>query len=183
MKKKRAEMKKKESEMTGDERIRAIKKHREGVRERVQKCRQRKKDAETQSNDSNGAFNNSYSNKQTLFKASKVSLALPKSSTTKKAVLSKILLDYNDNDRNELMNVIKLPQNAKQTMRNMELITAIQNFFEGDDIFRTSPKVKDVKQYTCPVIVDGVLKPKKPVKKKQSCNTSNKYVFLRSNNF
>lgn len=131
------------------------------MRERVRKCREKKRDAQTQSNDLIDSFKNSYRNKQTLLKATKkLSLALPKSSP-KKAVLAKILEDYNENDRNELMNVIKLTQNAKQTVRNIELITEIQNFFQRDDISRTSPKMKDVKQYTCPVSGERVLKPKK----------------------
>lgn len=133
MRKHRNEMKAKENQLTDVERASVIENRREAVRQRVQKCRERKK--QSTSNDSNHSTKASYSNKQTLCKATKkVARAMPDSPTKKRAVLIELINDYNDEDRDQLLNVLKSPLKKRQFVLNDELITAIQQFYHRDDI-------------------------------------------------
>lgn len=155
----------------------AIEQRREAVRNRVQKYRERLRlkklndenaeVPETPTNRLDGIVGTRYTCVQTLGRAvKKVTRVLPVSPTKKKAILAKIVVDLDETDRDELTNAItksnKKPS-KKQYTPNLELIEAriedIHQFYERDDISRVSPKMKDVKQYTCPETDERVLRP------------------------
>lgn len=74
----------------------------------------------------------------------KASHAFPASPTRKKAVLAKIVSDLDVDDRNELLEVISTV--PKRQSMNSEMIQAIHDFYERDDVSRASPKMRDVKK-------------------------------------
>ena len=114
MKEHRDPVKAKETQLSNNERDRVIRKHREATRKRVRKCRERKKSTKTQFNDSNEAIARSYSNFNSLCKAAKkMTRVLPVSPRKHKAVLAKIINDFDEKDRNELKKVYAVVRNEE----------------------------------------------------------------------
>lgn len=126
---------------------------------RVKKHRENKKSQENvpidnQSQPSNLAaiVSEVYSCNQTLGKAvKKVSNALPASPRKRNAILTHIVSNLAEADKEILVNVVAKPK--KYTRRS--IVTAavdveIRKFYNRDDISRMSPNTKDVKQYKCP---------------------------------
>ena len=75
----------------------------------------------------------------------KVTRAFPVSPTKRKTVLARILSKMNDADKLEVVTAIT--PTRKNYVPNALLIKEIREFYERDDISRTSPKIRDVKEY------------------------------------
>jgi hypothetical protein len=136
-----------------------VEKRRHAVRERVRKCRERKRQHKAKENISNDKESCSlntlasagYRCVQTLGKAvSKVVQAFPSSPKRKKAVLASIVEKMLDVDKLELADAIRTPAAKKKYVPNKTIDSAIKKFYIRDDISRVSPKARDVKEYLCP---------------------------------
>lgn len=167
MKKCRKNKKKSEENISQQALAEIVQKRREATRERVQKCRERKRLAKlNKMNISNkestvlSDMNSSgYSSTKSLGKAvCKATRALPVSPSKKKAVLARIMSKMNDEDKQELVSVFA---RKKKYVPNKILIDAIRKFYERDDVSRVSPKIRDVKEYLCPTTGDKILLPKR----------------------
>lgn len=161
LKERREKKKEIESAIPIEMRSDTIVKKREANREYMRKYRERLKIKSNPNNipdvtldvarNLNDITAKSYSCAQTLGKAvRKATRAFPTSPTKKKAVLAKMFNDLDDNHRSELVNAI-LPPRHRKSLKNKEgLIDDIQLFYNRDDVTWTSPKSKDIKEYTLP---------------------------------
>lgn len=152
MKKNRAKKKEEENLLPISKTSKIIAQRRENARKRAQTFRQRQKEQKLSSNDSNNAVGKSYRSVQSLGKAvRKATRALPDSPKKKQTVVAKMVAQWDPNAQNALVNLIVTPtKRAHGIVENAELIESIHAFYTRDDISRMSPKVKDVKTYTCP---------------------------------
>lgn len=120
--------------------------------ERVRKCREKKKKKNVV--DSIVDCINAYKSSCSLGKAvARAKRSLPTSSTHRKAVLCKLVGEY---DRDEVKQIIfnDSLRNVKKNNNNSykaEAIKSVTEFFLRDDITRVSPNVKDVMQCLNPL--------------------------------
>lgn len=157
------------AKMTESKRKLLIEEERMKNRKRVQKCRQTKKDGlppennaqaeagNTQSHSSETQtkrsfnFPNSYKTLSAIQKAySKTNKTLPSSPTKRKVIVAKLVSSFDDKDRQDIFGNSKSATNKRETGLSPALVSAIQNFYERDDISRMSPNVKDVKYFRNP---------------------------------
>lgn len=85
---------------------------------------------------------------------------MPSSPKKKRAVLTHIVANMDDMDKNTLINVIT--SNQKRTILSHEansINVIVRNFLERDDISCISAKMKDVKSYTCHITRNKILLP------------------------
>lgn len=164
----RAKKKESEDNMNLTDAHAVIMKRREATRQRVAQYRARKSNPdnvpiENQSHNSSlsGIVSEVYSCSQTLGKAvKKVTNALPASPRRKKAVLTHIVSNLDQNEKETLINVVAKPKFARKSIPTA-LNTEIRKYFERDDISRASPKVDDVEKYKCPETGEELLLPKR----------------------
>ena len=146
-----------------------IKNRREAVRERVKQYRERLKIKKQQQHEMENpktprtVVQESYACSQTLGKAvKKVTIAFPSSPRKKKAVLLHMVSKFDDDEKNEIVQVLTSPPVVKSRTSDEyihEVNRAIQSFLERDDISRVSAKARDVKTYSCPETGNELLLP------------------------
>lgn len=163
----RAKKKLEERELSVEEQSYVNKKRRGANRERVKKCGAR---AKTKNNTQNGneivksqtsglsdIISVSYSSTQTLGESTrKVKNALPASPRKKEAILTHMVANLDDADKNDLVSIVTGGSTAKKKTHD-EINRDIRNFFERNDISRISPETSDV-EYICPETGDQILK-------------------------
>lgn len=95
------------------------------------------------------AFKNSYRTDGALRKAvGKAKRALPDSPSKQKAVLAKMFQSLTTEDKEDVVNNTAVVQPTKHYRRlSAELIDAVRQFYQRDDISRPSPNVKDCKRF------------------------------------
>lgn len=156
-------------------------------RERVKKCREKKREAELHagvaqdiepsksissasikpealklSSGTSVRFQNSYRTEGALVKAaSKVRKMIPSSPSKKKAVIAKLFYSLNDDDQKEIIqNKTSLNKGGAKGI-DSTLKQQILEFYEKDDVSRMSPNVKDTKYFRNPTTGEKELKQKR----------------------
>lgn len=169
MKKLRAKRKQQEKSMTANKLAEAVAKRRAAGRERSKKYRDRAKKQKENRIESQSEANQSsclselvcksYNCTQTLAKAvKKVSSALPASPRKKRAILTHIVANMDEDHKQTLVSVVTKPKSSRKSVSS-QLTNKIREFFGRDDISRISPKTRDVKKYKCPETGEEVLFP------------------------
>lgn len=157
MRHQRAKKKEKEDNMNVTNLHDIVTTRRAATRERARKYRDKAKcqsndqdDNESQSGRLAEIVSEGYSNSATLGKAvKKVSKALPVSPRKKKAILTHIVANSSETEKETLVNVVTKPKCTRASVGS-HLNASIRKFYERDDISRVSPKTSDVKKYKCP---------------------------------
>lgn len=165
IKKRREKQKKEEGKLEPAKREKLVEKRRKAVRKHVENYRKRKKNAAAAAKademriSATEVIAKGYRTKQTLGKAvKKVTKALPATPKRKKAVLTRIVHNLDENDRNELIYVIS-SVHKRTSMTDPSMIEDIHDFYERDDISRMSPKMRDVKKHVDAVTGEQVISP------------------------
>lgn len=166
MKKLRANRKEEEKLMPISELGKAISMRRAAGRERSKKYRQKlkqsAKDTQIETNPScslSEIVQKSYRCSQTLGKAvKKVSRAFPASPRKKTAVLTHIVANLDEVEKQNLVSVVTKAKPNNQPVTS-QLPKEIGNFFERDDISQVSPIARHVKKYKCAETGEKILIP------------------------
>lgn len=182
-KKKRAELEKarrlrqKESmkKLSDAKRKQFIEEKRVENRKRVQKYRNKQEGSSTENGTENsrkendnresvnqpGSYNfvHSYKTNSAISKAySKTNKTLPSSPTKRKVIASKLFRSFNHKDRQDLFGCGPRIMNKRETGLSATLVSAIQVFYERDDVSRISPNVKDAKYFRNPATKEKELR-------------------------
>lgn len=144
-KKRRTKVKESLSKLTPVKRQQLICDNRSKCRKRVEQCRKRKKEQlmmdkrlESESYRTDGAFRKA---------VSKIKRSLPSDSTKRNQALKKVLDSLDPVDKAEVIACGDVTKGKTNQGLTADLIEAIQNFYERDDISRVSPNVKDCKRF------------------------------------
>lgn len=157
MRRNRAKEKENEDNMSLKNAHAVIMQRRAATRERVRKHRENVKrqkdvpiDTQSQSSKLSDVVSAGYTSRQSLGKAvRKVTNALPASPRKKKAVLTHIVSNLTEVDKETLIDIFAKPKYTRRPV-SATLEKEIRKYFERDDISRVSPNTKDVKEYECP---------------------------------
>lgn len=160
------------SKLTVSKQNQVLRYNRLKCRERVKKCRTKKKQSSVpsqminsnktinDSNERNGSksqhtsiqFSHSFKTYGALAKAvTKTRKTLPSSPTKRTAVIAKLV--YSLDDKNQLMifsNKTTMKRGGNSGL-SPELIEKIQLFYQRDDVSRMSPNVKDIRNFVDPI--------------------------------
>lgn len=144
-KKRRAKVKESLSKLTPAKRQQLVWENRSKCRKRVEQCRKRKREQlmmdnrlESESYRTDGAFRKA---------VSKIKRSLPSASTKRNKALKKVLDSLDPVDKAEIIAGGDVTKGKTNQGLTADLIEAIQNFYERDDISRVSPNVKDCKRF------------------------------------
>lgn len=93
-------------------------------------------------------FDNSYRTDSTFRKDfGKIKKSLPVSPSRGKAMIAKLYRALNSKDREEVAGNANTPKEKTYNGLDPELIKAIREFYQRDDISRVSPNVKDCRKF------------------------------------
>lgn len=147
-KKLRESKKEEESKLSLNVQKELLESRRIATRDRVRKHRKEKKERELEERSKGNIEEPSYRCPNTLAKAAKkVERVLPLGTTKRSAVLTKVINDLDETEKENIIETITKSNKNSRCSIGKEIGADIREFFERDDISRVSPKIKDVKVY------------------------------------